>query len=305
MVTIYSFVELDTKRVFVSWSGERSRSAALGLKSLLLDVLGERLDVFISAHMDPGVVWVQELGKELEGSDFGILCLTQDNVQSPWLLFEAGAIAKNFGAARVVPYLIDDLVLTGPLNQFQHVKADRQGTLRLLESINALRDKPTQIDRLHRSFDKWWADLDQTLTNLPGAATPAIEVSDRNLLETIWQGVRSLLDSGAQSRANILALPKAETAHLLNLRDRPEMVYTGRDSLKKELRMLRDLGLIRNSEPIAALPDKFNLKDRFSLTDTGAAIRRYDQSAKLKRNLATRDKPLIRICLASFDEAGV
>ena len=269
MVTIYSFVELDTKRVFVSWSGERSRSAALGLKSLLLDVLGERLDVFISAHMDPGVVWVQELGKELEGSDFGILCLTQDNVQSPWLLFEAGALAKNFGAARVVPYLIDDLVLTGPLNQFQHVKADRQGTLRLLESINALRDKPTQIDRLHRSFDKWWADLDQTLTNLPGAAHPAIEVSDRNLLETIWQGVRSLLDSGAQSRANILALPKAETAHLLNLRDRPEMVYTGRDSLKKELRMLRDLGLIRNSEPIAALPDKFNLKDRFSLTDTG------------------------------------
>ena len=269
MVTIYSFVELDTKRVFVSWSGERSRSAALGLKSLLLDVLGERLDVFISAHMDPGVVWVQELGKELEGSDFGILCLTQDNVQSPWLLFEAGAIAKNFGAARVVPYLIDDLVLTGPLNQFQHVKADRQGTLRLLESINALRDKPTQIDRLHRSFDKWWADLEQTLANLPGAAHPATDISDRNLLETIWQGVQSLLNSGAQTRANTLALPKAETAHLLNLRDRPEMAYTGGDSVKKEMRLLRDLGLIRNSQPIADLPRQFKLKDRFSLTDAG------------------------------------
>src|SRR5918994_660882 len=62
------------------------------------------------------------------------------------------AIAKNFGAARVVPYLIDELVLTGPLNQFQHVRADHHGTLRLLESINALREKPTQIDRLHRAF---------------------------------------------------------------------------------------------------------------------------------------------------------
>jgi TIR domain len=260
---------VDTKRIFVSWSGERSRSAALGLKSLLLDVLGESLDVFISAHMDPGVVWVHELGKELEGSDFGILCLTQDNVQSPWLLFEAGAIAKNFGAARVVPYLIDDLVLTGPLNQFQPVRADHQGTLRLLESINALREKPTQIDRLHRSFDKWWADLEQTLANLPRAAHQPTDISDRNLLETIWQGVQSLLTSGASTRANILALPKAETAHLLNLRDRPEMVYTGGDSVKKEMRMLRDLGLIRNDQPIAGLPKEFKLKDRFSLTEEG------------------------------------
>jgi hypothetical protein len=268
-LTINSYVELDAKRIFVSWSGERSRSAALGLKSLLVDVLGESLDVFISAHMDPGVVWVHELGKELEGSDFGILCLTRDNLQSPWLLFEAGAIAKNFGAARVVPYLVDALVLTGPLNQFQHVRADRQGTLRLLEGINALRAKPMQLDRLHRSFDKWWADLEQTLANLPAATHPATDISDRNLLETIWQGVQSLLNSGAQTRANILALPKAETAHLLNLRDRPEMVYRGGDSVKKEMRMLRDLGLIQNNQPIANLPKEFKLKDRLSLTDAG------------------------------------
>jgi hypothetical protein len=260
---------LDTKRIFVSWSGERSRAAALGLKSLLLDVLGESLDVFISAHMEPGVVWVQELGRELEGSDFGILCLTQDNLQSSWLLFEAGAIAKNFGAARVVPYLIDDLVLTGPLSQFQHVRADHQGTLRLLESINGLRDTPAQLDRLQRRFDKWWADLEQTLANLPAVAHPGTDTSDRRLLETIWQGVQSLLSSGAQFRPDILALPISETAHLLNLRDRPEMVYAGGDSVKKEMRRLRDLGLISNTQPIAGLPNEFTLKDRFALSETG------------------------------------
>jgi hypothetical protein len=47
------------------------------------------------------------------------------------------------------------------------------------------------------------------------------------------------------------------------------MVYTGGDSVKKEMRMLRDLGLIRNDQPIAGLPKEFNLKDRFSLTDAG------------------------------------
>jgi hypothetical protein len=149
------------------------------------------------------------------------------------------------------------------------VKADHQGTLRLLESINALRETPTQIDRLHRRFDKWWADLEETLANLPKVAHLGADTSDRNLLETIWQGIQSLLSSGAHLRANVLALPRAETAHLLNLRDRPEMLYIGGDSVKKEMRMLRDLGLISNTQPIAGLPNEFRLKDRFALTETG------------------------------------
>src|SRR5262245_28890295 len=119
---------MHMRRIFVSWSGDRSRKAALGLKSLVEDVLGDSLEVFISADLDPGVGWVQQLGKELEGSDFGILCPTADNVESPWLLFEAGAIAKNFGSARVVPYLIDAINLNSPLSQFQHVRADEDGT---------------------------------------------------------------------------------------------------------------------------------------------------------------------------------
>jgi hypothetical protein len=260
---------LERQRIFVSWSGERSRFAALGLKSLLEDVIGESLDVFISAHMDPGVVWVQQLGRELEGSDFGILCLTHDNVQSPWLLFEAGAIAKNFGAARVVPYLIDDLELSGPLSQFHQVRADHAGTLRLLESVNELRDYPAPQDRLRRSFDKWWEDLEQTLATLPKAADPGKGIPDRTLLEAIWQGVQTLSNAGAAGRAHVLALPKAETAHLLNLRDRPEMGYIGGEAVKKEMRLLRDLGLIANVQPIASLPHQFTLKERFSLTPSG------------------------------------
>jgi hypothetical protein len=258
------------QRVFVSWSGDRSKTAALGLKSLLQDVIGESVDVFISAHMDPGVVWVQQLGKELEGSDFGILCLTEDNFQSPWLLFEAGAIAKNFGATRVVPYLIDHIDLTAPLSQFQHVTADRAGTLSLVESINRLREMPLPVDRLQRTFTKWWPDLEQTMEGLPQTAQPAKQ-SDRDLLEIIWQGVQTLINTRT-ARLDVLPLPTVEASHLLNLRDRPEALYRRNESLKKEMRMLRDLGLIRNSQPIANLPETFKLNEHFSLTDTG---RRY------------------------------
>lgn len=82
-------------RIFTSWSGDRSKAAALGLKSLLQDLFEEAVQVFVSEHITPGEAWAQRLGTELEQSEFGILCLTRDNWQSPWLLFEAGAIAKN------------------------------------------------------------------------------------------------------------------------------------------------------------------------------------------------------------------
>lgn len=75
-------------RIFTSWSGERSKAAALGLKSLLQDLFEETVKVFVSDHISPGEAWAQRLGTELEQSEFGILCLTQENFQAPWLLAE-------------------------------------------------------------------------------------------------------------------------------------------------------------------------------------------------------------------------
>ncbi len=65
-------------------------------------------------------------------TDFGILCLTRENLEQPWILFEAGALAKRVqDNARVVPYLIDDISfaeLDPPLGLFQANKSDREGT---------------------------------------------------------------------------------------------------------------------------------------------------------------------------------
>src|ERR1700692_3776725 len=147
-------------RIFLSWSGERSKTAALGLKSLLESTFPEAVDVFISDHIGAGETWARRLESELEQSQFGILCLTEDNFQAPWLLFEAGAIAKKFDSARVVPYLIDDLpdaADRSPLAQFQHVRATREGTFRLVKSINVARENPqVNEQRLETLFKGWW-----------------------------------------------------------------------------------------------------------------------------------------------------
>src|SRR5437667_7698579 len=158
--------------IFISWSGERSKTAALALKSLLEDVFPQAVTVFISDHINPGENWGQRLGAELEKSQFGILCLTEDNFQAPWLLFEAGALAKEFAASRVVPYLIDKLPASAdhsPIFQFQSVPADKDGTLRLVMSINEAKETPHTEQRLIKHIEKWWSDLDHTVKGLHAA----------------------------------------------------------------------------------------------------------------------------------------
>ncbi|HZD50255.1 MAG TPA: TIR domain-containing protein [Silvibacterium sp.] len=257
-------------RIFTSWSGDRSKAAALGLKSLLQDLFEETVQVFVSEHITPGEAWPQRLGTELEQSEFGILCLTRDNWQSPWLLFEAGAIAKKFASSRVVPYLIDELPAASdrsPLAQFQHVRADREGTYRLVEAINGIRDNPKPTDRLERSFTKWWPDLEQTLKTVQASnpAQPPVR-SDRDLLETILQRLETWSQSRHQSYVD---LPPIELTHLRNLRDHPDLSYRRDSNLQKELRHLRDIGLIKNKKPIADLPPSFQLGHHFDITDKG------------------------------------
>jgi hypothetical protein len=262
-------------RIFLSWSGDRSKAVALGLKSLLESTFPEAVDVFISDHIDAGETWARRLESELEQSEFGVLCLTQDNFQAPWLLFEAGAIAKKFGSARVVPYLIDDLPTAAdrsPLAQFQHVQANRAGTIHLVKSINAVRDNPqVNEQKLEMLFKGWWRDFEDTLKALPApAGNQSSPRSDREFLENILQKVDILVQTHRGSIGSRLGLQNEELAHLLNLRHQPAITYSLHGNLQKELRHLRDLGLIKNKQgPIGNLPKSFRLDEYFELSELG------------------------------------
>jgi hypothetical protein len=45
--------------------------------------------------------------KALEDANFGIVCLTRENKAAPWVLFEAGALARQTSVAIACPLLID------------------------------------------------------------------------------------------------------------------------------------------------------------------------------------------------------
>jgi hypothetical protein len=42
----------------------------------------------------------------LDEYEFGIVCLTAENLTAPWIMFESGALAKKLGKTRLGPVLI-------------------------------------------------------------------------------------------------------------------------------------------------------------------------------------------------------
>ena len=109
-------------KVFFSWSGDRSKQIATVLNDWLKKVI-QAVEPFISSEIEKGIRGLEEIKKQLEGSKIGIICLTKDNYNKPWLLFEAGALS-NTKDAHVCTFLYDvnDTDIEDPLAQFQFTK---------------------------------------------------------------------------------------------------------------------------------------------------------------------------------------
>jgi len=153
-------------KVFISWSGPRAKAVALALREWLPDVI-QNLEPWMSEKDIPsGSRWNHEVTSELEESSFGIVVVTPENQTAPWLLFEAGAIAKRVSDSqtRVIPYLVgmgkSDLT-SSPLTTFQMEVADKEGTWSLLGSVNGcMTEGGLDTERLRKAFDKYWGDLE-------------------------------------------------------------------------------------------------------------------------------------------------
>ena len=88
--------------VFISQSGPLSKAFAELLATWLPDVI-QRVKPWVSSQdIDKGSLWPNEINEALS-TTVGISCVTQENKDAPWLLFEAGALQKGLTKARVCP----------------------------------------------------------------------------------------------------------------------------------------------------------------------------------------------------------
>jgi hypothetical protein len=133
------------------------------LKNWLPKVLPDVKPWVSSYNINAGELWTTAVGKQLASSNMGILCLTEENLQSPWLLFEAGALSKGVNEACVIPYCLG-VSVEGPLAQFQAADTSEEGTRKLIESIN-VRGKNIPQRQLSKKFEKCWPDLKKMLSS--------------------------------------------------------------------------------------------------------------------------------------------
>jgi len=140
--------------------------------------------------------WLSELSRQLDETTFGIVVLTPDNMEAPWINFESGALAKKLGEGAVCPYLLDiseASQVVGPLGQFQSKKATKSDTLVLLKDINqAMGDRRLAESTLNETFERWWSDLEKAIAQAPASQRKIQKRTDRDLIEETLERVRSL-----------------------------------------------------------------------------------------------------------------
>ena len=165
-------------RVFLSWSGKDSAShqIAIGLKEWLSKVIHFAEPFLSSDDIQAGERWDDVLGRQMSECDFGILCITEECLSSPWMLFEAGALSGTYrNPRRVVPYLLnmDPGDLNPPLGRFNAVRADKDGTYKMLASLSKTPMGELVDERvLKATFKAFWPEMDEVLTEAKGLLKP-------------------------------------------------------------------------------------------------------------------------------------
>jgi hypothetical protein len=164
-------------KIFVSWSGNPSLAVATVLREWLLDVF-TGVKVFVSKEdIRKGKQWMSEISQELNDTNFGIACLTQDNMTAPWLLFEAGALSKHIKESAVCTLLLGGLRpgdVEGPLSHLQHTIFEKDDVFRMIKDINNVLDGERREEgRLKKLFDKYWTDLETNVAKALKTTTKA------------------------------------------------------------------------------------------------------------------------------------
>ena len=183
-------------KLFLSWSGERSKQVGKVFSEILPCII-QSCEPFFSQDIDKGTQWLTQITKELDESHVGIICLTQENLNEPWLLFEAGALSKSLEHAHVCTFLLDiePTDVRDPIAQFQATKNSKEDIFMLIRTINSCSEENARLNDavLERTFEQFWPDLEKKLGDIPALDNlpPSPKRDDRELLEEVLEILRS------------------------------------------------------------------------------------------------------------------
>ena len=242
-------------KVFISWSGELSQKVAEALNVWLPAVI-QTVRPFVSSDTSKGARWHDVVARELEDSNFGVLCITSENVYRPWLNFEAGALSKSIQKSHVSPLLIDikPADITGPLTQFQATNYSYTDVFRLVKSMNSALESPVGDVAIERIFRAMWPQLsepiDRAIKETAGTGNPTMPS------RTVEEMLTELLDLARMQQktlADILPQPGASGSFSSKRGAHGKLDFTEAGYLLKRLRDAADAAAVPGEPETASM----------------------------------------------------
>jgi hypothetical protein len=169
-------------KVFISWSGDRSRKVAELLDDWIQCVIQAVNPWMSSKDIDRGALWFTEITDQLSNTSIGVVCLTKENKNKPWILFESGALAKGLTSNRVCTFLIDlaPTDLENPLAQFNHTFPTRDSMWELVRTINlSLKEDALKESVLLKVYETYWPQFERDFREIIGTTEEAPVIEER------------------------------------------------------------------------------------------------------------------------------
>lgn len=265
-------------KIFISWSGDRSRELAELLAGWIPNVIQTVECFFSSTGIRAGDRWNEEINSQLEVTDFGILCVTPGNIGAPWLNYEAGALAKRVTEkSRVVPITMgfSPDTLPAPLRQFNGVTDNEAGFKSLITSIAETAQSPVNVDEV---FSVWWPVVEPKLATLPDpldeAAPPEPPSTDDVLSEVlgIVQGLQNDVRNIHRSSGHPVSSAEYQEAAML-LATTDTLRRDVADGNRSAIRFLRDKA--RDREMVNREHARRRDRDEFIKLEKINALRKF------------------------------
>jgi len=201
----------DTYNVFISWSGERSQKVGAALYDWLPMVVQSAKPWMSAEDIEKGSRGLDEIAKALDVMSVGVICLTPENLERPWILFETGALSKALGdKTRVCPYLFGDLPpedVKPPIGMFQATRAVKDDTRKLVGTVNRVLGGSLTEEKLDTLFARMWPELEKNLAAIPAAGRAAAPPrTDREIIAEVLGLVRAGTVNSAQAAEELAVL---------------------------------------------------------------------------------------------------
>lgn len=229
-------------KVFISWSGNKSHRVALVFREWLPSVI-QSVEPYVSSEdIDKGARWSTDIAKELENSTFGILCVTKENLEAPWLSFEAGALSKTMDKSFVTPFLFDikRSEVNGPILQFQSTIFDKEDIKKLLQTLNkACGESGITEAMLDKAFEVWYPTLEKELNGLHDVTDDTQEERNTESEEKHSAIIEEILELSRDNQ-KLLRNPDAKVLDgIEEVKQRVEYIIERTDRTADERRLMR------------------------------------------------------------------